>query len=262
MYQDFSLALKPKFLNTMNSIIMPYPEFSPLLREPIAKDRLHDPRKILFYFAGTHTIGGIRRWIKRNCDASPTDCVFQSFAKNVIDASRLGVPQDYPSAMKQSVFCGHAAGDALSSRRPTSAVLAGCIPVLICDLCLYAFENMINYKAFAIFMSEDDVIQGRMLAILRSIPPKKIQQMQKNLMKVRKHFVYNTNGPPQRDDALDLLVKQLAIRGSLLRQYRRWWLFNEHLSSNAKDYPVEPPPRKKYLIKGNAQEERDFNNLG
>jgi hypothetical protein len=264
VYQDFSLALKPKYLATQHSIVMPYPDFSPDLSVPIAEASIHSPRKIFFYFAGTSTIGGIRRWIKRSCETAkdPSLCYYEDFAKNVVDSTRLGIPKGYPAAMKNSLFCGHAAGDALSSRRPTSAVLANCIPVLICDLCLYAFENLIDYNSFAVFLSEDDVIAGRLIEKLQSIPQEKIESMQRNLLKVRSHFVYNTTSPPQRGDALDTLVQQLALRGSILRQYRRWFVTNQHLSADLRDYPVDPPPKKRYLIKGNAADEKDFNNLG
>lgn len=263
-FQDFSLALKPHFLRSQHHIVMPYPDFSPALREPIPSARIHDARKVYFYFAGTSTIGGIRRWIKRNCEAAKdaARCLYHDFAASVVDPKRLGIPLDYPTVMQNSLFCGHAAGDALSSRRPTSAVLAGCIPVLICDLCLYAFENIIEYGSFAVFVSEQDVIDGKLLEILDAIPPEKIRSLQTNLRLVRSHFVYNTTHAPQRGDALDTLVKQLSLRGSILRQYRRWFTVNHLLSSDPRKYSSNPPAVKKYLMKGNTQEERDFNNLG
>jgi hypothetical protein len=195
-YQDFSLALKPRFDRNLLNIIMPYPDLSPLLRM-LPENPHHEihrrERKFLFYFAGTSTIGGIRRFIRWNCDvnaararsssssASPPpfsnlngvfdekDCVYVDFAQSVTDTKRLAVPTDYPRAMKDSVFCGHAAGDALSSRRPTSAILAGCIPVLICDLCLYAWEGSIDYESFAVFVPESEVISGNLVSILKSI---------------------------------------------------------------------------------------------
>jgi hypothetical protein len=257
-FQDFSLALKPKFAQAQNWIILPYPDFSPQLATPVLDDRLHDHRENLFFFAGTTTIGGIRRWIKRSCDANPGDCWYLDFASSVIDTKRLSVP-DYPSAMLKSTFCGHAAGDALSSRRPTSAALAGCIPVMICDLCLYAFENLIDYNSFAVFVHEDDVINGKLFEILKKIPPERVRQMQANLAKVRAHFRY-TDGPPKPGDALDMLVKELEVRGSIFRQYRRWYTVNAHLSADPKDYPADPCPRKRYVA--SAEEERDFNNVG
>eukprot|EP00759_Apiculatamorpha_spiralis_P021524 PhF_6_TR26270/c0_g1_i3/m.37605 len=166
LYQDFSLALKPKFTNAMHSIVMPYPDFSPHLQgTPITKSNVHAPRKQFFYFAGTSNIGGIRRWIKRECLSHTTLCKYDDFGTNVIDSKRLGVPTAYPLEFLASTFCGHAAGDGLSSRRPTTAILAGCIPVLICDLCLYAFENVLDYSTFAVFVKEDDVIEGKLFSI-------------------------------------------------------------------------------------------------
>lgn len=272
-YQDFSLALKPKFDRNLLNIVMPYPDFSPLLSvEPVSAKEIHErERKILFYFAGTSTIGGVRRWIKWNCDKhrpvsaaksevgggggvsahlsqQQQECVYVDFATSVTDLSRLGVPKDYPRAMKDSVFCGHAAGDALSSRRPTSAVLAGCIPVLICDLCLYAWEGQIDYSAFSIFVPESEVISGNLMSILKKAYANStyIHMLRDNLNLVRGHFVYH-EGSPREGDALDMLAKELERRGALMRQYRRWFQMNGALSSDIKDYPVEPPAVKKYV---------------
>lgn len=268
-FQDFNLALKPKFDRNLLNIIMPYPDFSPPLMNHLVaskndgnNDEIHTrKRDIFFYFSGTSTIGGVRRWIKWNCDkqqqqknknsntAVLRDCVFVDFATSVTDLTRLGVPTSYPQAMLDSVFCGHAAGDALSSRRPTSAILAGCIPVLICDLCLYAFESQIDYTSFAVFVPESEVIAGNLVSILQKIYANKthIRMLRNNLNLVRDHFVYH-EGKPQKGDALDMLANELEMRGKLMRQYRRWFQMNGALSSDLKDYPVEPPNSiKKYV---------------
>ena len=258
-WQDFSLALKPRFREAVNSIIVPYPDFAPSLVAPVAA--IHRSRKHFFYMSGTHNIGGIRRWIRHACNQHPDDCTYVSFAKRAGDPQRAAIPESYPSMMLQSVFCGHAAGDALSSRRPTSAVLAGCIPVLICDLCLYAWENFVDYSSFAVFVAEDDVIHGKLFSILRQIPQDRIETLQSNLKLVRRHFVYNTTHAPSEGDALDMLVRELSVRGSMLRSYRRWWNLNAGLSSNARDYPAEPLPRKKYVnaaVDGCKEIEADF----
>jgi hypothetical protein len=260
-WQDFSLSLKPRFREAVNSIVVPYPDFSPALMNPLPTTEIHVPREHFFYMSGTHNIGGIRRWIRHACLQSPKDCTYVSFAKRAGDPQRAAIPEQYPEMMKQSLFCGHAAGDALSSRRPTSAVLAGCIPVLVCDLCLYAWENFIDYRAFAVFVAEEDVIAGRLFSILRSIPSSRVREMQANLASVRRHFVYNTTHGPAEGDALDMLVRELSVRGSMLRQYRRWWLSNSHLSSSIRDYPPDPPSVKKYVnpnVDGCREIEADF----
>ncbi|KAH9584104.1 Exostosin [Trypanosoma melophagium] len=310
-YQDFSLALKPNFLNNILHVIVPYPDMAPILREV---PDLNKPRSIFFYFAGTHTIGGIRRWIRRNCEQIEQEkqnnhhnhnnnnnnnnnnnsylysysniCVYESFASTGVTAARLGVPQSYPEQMRRSVFCGHAAGDALSSRRPTSAVLAGCIPVIICDLCIMPFESIIDYRKFAVFLPEDIVIAGRMIETLQKIPKEKIKAMQRELYRVRSRFLYTTSnitttttittnmnintsnndvetdvGKVQPNDALDTLVQELALRGALLRQYRRWWETNRHLSSLHSDYPPIPPARRRYMLPLNVSGAAKFNEV-
>eukprot|EP00666_Eupelagonemidae_sp_cell4sb_P005179 gene5179-19157_t len=34
-YQDFSLALKPRFREAQHGVVLPYPDFSPALRDPV-----------------------------------------------------------------------------------------------------------------------------------------------------------------------------------------------------------------------------------
>ncbi len=267
-YQDFSLALKPRFDRNLLNIIVPYPELSPLLRNGLDDDAsapgaAPPERSLFFYMSGTATIGGVRRWIKWNCDvhakrarsvsadaeaAARRECFYADFAKSVVDVARLGVPQDYPRAMRDAVFCGHAAGDALSSRRPTSAILAGCVPVLICDLCVYAWESQIDYAAFAVFVPEEEVIAGNLMAILQRVASNatRMRELRGNLRLVQRHFVYH-DGKPRPGDALDMLAGELERRGMLQRQFRRWFQMNGDVSSDARDYPADPPAAMKYV---------------
>ena len=62
-WQDFTLALKPKYDAASHWVVMPYPDFSPGLTRP--SPPVDASRAFFFYFAGTSSIGGIRRWIKR-----------------------------------------------------------------------------------------------------------------------------------------------------------------------------------------------------
>eukprot|EP01064_Diplonema_japonicum_P016415 TRINITY_DN24430_c0_g1_i1.p1 TRINITY_DN24430_c0_g1~~TRINITY_DN24430_c0_g1_i1.p1 ORF type:complete len:503 (+),score=78.38 TRINITY_DN24430_c0_g1_i1:42-1511(+) len=248
-FQDFSLALKPKFTESMHSVIVPYPDFSPGLKNVVAADTRRD---IAVFMSGTSTIGGVRRWIKKELTSHAGDvgfkCVYQDFGSHVVDTKRLGVPVDYPEMFKRSVFCVHAAGDGLSSRRPTSAVLSGCIPVLVCDLCVYPFEGLLNYTAFAVFMPEEDVISGRMVDILKAIPQADIVSKRKALLSIRRHFTYNPDGPPLRNDALDTVVQSLEHRSAVLNDYKRWFYTHPDLSTNMKDYPPDPPLRNRYKV--------------
>eukprot|EP01060_Flectonema_neradi_P018399 TRINITY_DN25229_c0_g1_i1.p1 TRINITY_DN25229_c0_g1~~TRINITY_DN25229_c0_g1_i1.p1 ORF type:complete len:495 (+),score=31.32 TRINITY_DN25229_c0_g1_i1:37-1521(+) len=247
-YQDFSLSLKPNFHKSMMGIVMPYPDFSPNLKEIVPPTQVRD---ISAFMTGTSTIGGIRRWIKKSFDANnSTDfrTLYLDFASDVVDTKRLGVPVSYPEWFKKSVFCVHAAGDGLSGRRPTTAILAGCIPVMVCDLCLYPYENLLDYSEFAIFVNERDVLDGRLVEILRSIPQETITSMRANLLKIRHHFVYPTDGPPTPGDALDTLVEQLSHRADILRSYKRWFLLHPELSTDQRDYPRDPPLVNKYKI--------------
>ena len=250
-FQDFSLSLKPNFHKTMMGIIMPYPDFSPHLEHPVKETQQRD---VFAFMTGTSTIGGVRRWIKKELDDKNTSThhtLYLDFASHVVDTKRLGVPEAYPEWFKKSVFCIHAAGDGLSGRRPTTAILAGCIPVMVCDLCLYPYENMLTYSDFSVFVNENDVMEGRLVDILKNISKTQIDHMQRSLRKVRPHFIYPTSGPPSPGDALDMLVSQLSDRADILKSYKRWFVSHQELSTDVRDYPRDPPLVNKYKIDSN-----------
>eukprot|EP00754_Rhynchopus_humris_P007605 Rhum_TRINITY_DN13510_c0_g1::Rhum_TRINITY_DN13510_c0_g1_i1::g.60796::m.60796 len=239
-HQVFSLALKPHLKSSMHGIVVPYPDFSPL-RTP---REAHDANRTLFaYMAGTSTIGGIRPWIKKALqkytEDAETPCLYQEFGRSATDTKRLGVPMQYPDYFWTSKFCPHAAGDGLSSRRPTSAILSGCIPVMVCDQCLYAFENVVDYASFAVFVSEEDVMNGKLIDILKAIPEAELNRRRAAMRAIRHHFVYN-DGPPQEGDALDTIVGQMAESSRLLKRYRRWFVRNEHMPLEEGKYPYYP----------------------
>jgi hypothetical protein len=93
----------------------------------------------------------------------------------------------------------------------------------------------------------------------------RVRRLQRAGQRVRQHFVY-TDGPPQPGDALDMLVGELELRGRMYRSLRRWFRFNLDLSNDAKDYPADPLPRKKYVRRlpsgaVDPADNRDFNNM-
>ena len=53
--------------------------------------------------------------------------------------------------MKKSVFCVDTTGDDLTTRRITSAVLSGCIPVLLCDDCVFPYPKLFPYEISSSF---------------------------------------------------------------------------------------------------------------
>eukprot|EP00760_Papus_ankaliazontas_P001187 PhM_4_TR10414/c0_g1_i2/m.22446 len=64
---------------------------------------------------------------------------------------------DDAAEMASSYFCletQNSHNGLMTTPRLTRAILSGCIPVLICDQCIYPFERTLNYTDFSIRISE------------------------------------------------------------------------------------------------------------
>jgi hypothetical protein len=114
-------------------------------------------------------------------------------AANASDMSVSGhFPRDwwhvrYHSHLREAIFCGAFPGDGWSGGI-SSAIFAGCIPVIIMDGIHLPFENILNYSAFAIRIPEARIPQ--LPAILRAILPPRVAELQTNLHRVRARFGY------------------------------------------------------------------------
>jgi hypothetical protein len=97
----------------------------------------------------------------------------------------------------RSLFCLNPAGDTPSSARLFDAIVSGCIPVIVSDELELPFEGILDYRKIALFVSSNDAVQpGWLVKYLRSIDAKRIRQMQSNLLKYSRHFLYSSPARP------------------------------------------------------------------
>jgi hypothetical protein len=114
-------------------------------------------------------------------------------AANDSDAQVVGhIPKDwwhvqYHAKMHNATFCGAFPGDGWSGGI-SSAIFAGCVPVIIMDGIEMPFENVLEYSAFSMRIAEVDVPQ--LVSILRAVPKARIEQLQAGLARVRSRFGY------------------------------------------------------------------------
>ena len=99
---------------------------------------------------------------------------------------------EYAKRLRTSVFCGAFPGDGWSGGI-SSAVLAGCVPVIVMDGIDLPFENVLHYPAFSVRVAEADLPQ--LPRILRAIPPDRVAELQANLRRVRSRFTYASMAP-------------------------------------------------------------------
>ncbi|GJT02624.1 probable arabinosyltransferase ARAD1 [Tanacetum coccineum] len=113
------------------------------------------------------------------------------------------------SGMRKSVFCLSPAGDTPSSARLFDAIVSGCIPVIVSDELELPFEGILDYRKIALFVSSSDAVQpGWLLAHLRSIKSTQIKEMQDNLAKYVRHFLYSHPAQPLGPE--DLVWRMMA----------------------------------------------------
>lgn len=111
--------------------------------------------------------------------------------------------------MRKSIFCLSPAGDTPSSARLFDAIVSGCIPVIVSDELELPFEGILDYRKIALFVSSSDAMQpGWLLTFLKSISPAQIKEMQRNLVKYSRHFVYSS--PAQLLGPEDLVWRMMA----------------------------------------------------
>ncbi|KAK7404295.1 hypothetical protein VNO78_05075 [Psophocarpus tetragonolobus] len=111
--------------------------------------------------------------------------------------------------MRKSRFCLSPAGDTPSSARLFDAIVSGCIPVIISDELELPFEGILDYRKIALFVSSDDAVKpGWLLKYLKDMRPAHIKEMQQNLAKYSRHFLYSSPAQPLGPE--DLVWKMMA----------------------------------------------------
>ncbi|KAL2556530.1 Exostosin family protein [Forsythia ovata] len=113
------------------------------------------------------------------------------------------------SGMRKSIFCLSPAGDTPSSARLFDAIVSGCIPVVISDELELPFEGILDYRKIALFVYSSDALQpGWLLTFLRSVSPAQIREMQLNIAKHSRHFLYSHPAQPMGPE--DLVWRMMA----------------------------------------------------
>ena len=122
----------------------------------------------------------------------------------------------YHSKLRSATFCGAFPGDGWSGGI-SSAIFAGCVPLIISDGIELPFENVLDYSRFSLRVAEADI--PRLPALLRAIPPHRIAELQRGVRAVRARFGYASIAPnelrisPNRTLAAPLLAPLAAAAG-------------------------------------------------
>lgn len=114
----------------------------------------------------------------------------------------------YYEEMKRSKFCICPSGYEVASPRIVEAIYLECVPVIICDHYVLPFSDMLNWKAFSVSVTLEDI--PKLKDILMSISSRQYIRMQRRVKFVQRHFVMNT--PPKRFDVYHMILHSIWLR--------------------------------------------------
>lgn len=126
-----------------------------------------------------------------------------------VHSGRLTTP--YAGHLLSSKFCLHVKGFEVNTARIADAIFYGCIPVIISDYYDLPFADVLNWKRFSLVVPALDI--PLLKRILHSISSEEYRRLHKNLLKVRKHFLWHL--VPKKFDAFYMVMYELWLRRSL-----------------------------------------------
>ncbi|KAF8009923.1 hypothetical protein BT93_J0792 [Corymbia citriodora subsp. variegata] len=89
----------------------------------------------------------------------------------------------------------------------------GCVPVIMSDYYDLPFNDILDWRKFSVILKESDVYQLK--HILQNISDAEFMALHQNLVKVQRHFMWNT--PPMQYDAFHLVMYELWLRHHLIK---------------------------------------------
>lgn len=119
----------------------------------------------------------------------------------------------YQKQFYKSKFCFCPGGSQVNSARITDSIHYGCIPVILSDYYNLPFCDILDWKKFSVILREKDVYQLKQ--ILKNITLEEFVILHNNLVKIQKHFQWNT--PPIKYDAFHMVMYDLWLRHYLIK---------------------------------------------
>ncbi|KAK9670666.1 hypothetical protein RND81_13G216500 [Saponaria officinalis] len=127
--------------------------------------------------------------------------------------SRAIGPLVYQKRFYGNKFCICPGGSQVNSARITDSIHYGCVPVIISDYYDLPFNDILDWRKFAVVLREQDVYQLKQ--ILKRITDAEFARLHMNLVKIQKHFQWNT--PPIRYDAFHMVMYELWLRHHVVK---------------------------------------------
>ncbi|CAA0812534.1 Exostosin family protein [Striga hermonthica] len=119
----------------------------------------------------------------------------------------------YQKKFYRTKYCICPGGSQVNSARITDSIHYGCIPVILSNYYDLPFNDILNWHKFSIVLKEKDVYQLKQ--ILKNITQEEFVMLHNNLVKVQKHFQWNS--PPQSQDAFHMVMYELWLRHHVVK---------------------------------------------
>lgn len=114
----------------------------------------------------------------------------------------------YYEMMRKSKYCLCPSGYEVASPRIVEAIYTGCVPVLISEHYVPPFSDVLNWKSFSVAVSTRDI--PNLKRILSSISPRQYIRMHRRVVRIRRHFEFNS--PPKRFDVFHMILHSIWLR--------------------------------------------------
>lgn len=188
-----SEGFKPSTDVSMPEIYLPEGTTEGLIGGPPAEER----SVLAFYAGGVH--GYIRQVLMeqwRNKD--PEVQIYEYLPKKI----------SYYGMLRKSKYCICPSGWEVASPRMVEAIYTGCVPVLLKDHYAKPFDDVLDWSMFAVEVEVKEI--GNLKKILTAIPQQRYVEMQRNGVRVRRHF--QVNFPPKRYDVFHMILHSVWLR--------------------------------------------------
>ncbi|KAH7861808.1 hypothetical protein Vadar_031118 [Vaccinium darrowii] len=101
----------------------------------------------------------------------------------------------------------------VNSARIADSIHYGCIPVILSNYYDLPFNDILDWHKFSVILKENDVYQLKQ--ILKDMSDSEFVALHKNLVKVQKHFQWNS--PPIKYDAFHMVMYDLWLRHHVIK---------------------------------------------
>ncbi|KAF6169839.1 hypothetical protein GIB67_034231 [Kingdonia uniflora] len=123
------------------------------------------------------------------------------------------LPTPYSDELLGSKYCLHVKGFEVNTARIGDSIYYGCVPVIIANHYDLPFADVLNWKSFSIVVATLDI--PLLKEILHEVSFEEYETLQKNVLKVRKHFRWNNFTVDY--DAFNMVMYELWLRRSSTR---------------------------------------------